>query len=391
MTNISTAIRRFIRWPAGLLLTVTLAVGTATAQNTVRPIMQSVFDTIAYLLPLSLSGKEQLNDLDAELVSSRIDVLSSASDALTAHASQRDQEFQLLTRSFDRSVDQVRLAFDNDRPIDAFYVLMDLTQSCAACHSRLPDSSDFMFGQKLMARMNLDALDLQELAQLYVATRQFSNALNTLEKVLMDPNLSPVDIELDGTLIRYLNLSLAVTRNVQRAGAAMRKFLSRSDVPFYLRRRVETWLDSMDALSEQLTGKPSLLAAQSLFDRATESTRFPGDRNGAIHDLVAASMLRGLIESRQAGEGEELARSYLMLGVITLRTLEPDAPVPQLEFLLESAIRAAPQTAIAEDAYALLQEVGYVNYPGLSSLDSTHPLIDMKALHELMERSAAHK
>jgi hypothetical protein len=391
MTNISTAIRRFIRWPAGLLLTVTLAVGTATAQNTVRPIMQSVFDTIAYLLPLSLSGKEQLNDLDAELVSSRIEVLSSASDALTAHASQRDQEFQLLTRSFDRSVDQVRLAFDNDRPIDAFYVLMDLTQSCAACHSRLPDSSDSMSGQKLMARMNLDALDLQELAQLYVATRQFSNALNTLEKVLMDPNLSPVDIELDGTLIRYLNLSLAVTRNVQRAGAAMRKFLSRSDVPFYLRRRVETWLDSMDALSEQLTGKPSLLAAQSLFDRATESTRFPGDRNGAIHDLVAASMLRGLIESRQAGEGEELARSYLMLGVITLRTLEPDAPVPQLEFLLESAIRAAPQTAIAEDAYALLQEVGYVNYPGLSSLDSTHPLIDMKALHELMERSAAHK
>jgi hypothetical protein len=245
-----------------------------------------------------------------------------------------------------------------------------------------------MFGQTLMARMNLDALDQEELAQLYVATRQFDNALNTLEQVMMDPEMSPVDIELDGILIRYLNLSIAVTRDVQRAGTALRKFLSRPDVPFFLRRRVETWLQAMDALSELVTGKPTLLAARLLFDQATEATHFPGDRSGAVHDLVAASMLRSLVESGQAGEGEVLARSYLMLGIITLRTLEPDAPVPQLEFLLESAVRAGPGTAVAKDAYALLQEVGYVNYPGLSSLDSTHPLIDMQALQELIEGPA---
>jgi len=355
----------------------------AVAEQSVRPIMHQVLDALAYLLPLSMAEKNALSDLDEGLVRTQVDRLQASASTLASHAQQRDPEFVLLAKSFGHSVKEVRYAFESDFTVQSRYALLDLTQTCVACHSRLPSDGALPIGERLMARMDIDRLDRTDVARLYVATRQFEDGLEQFEQILLDNEVSAVDIDIDGTLIRYLSLSISILQNVDRPLATLNRFLERDDVPYYLRRHVAVWQRSMRELESLVAAEPSLALARMLFDTGSALAGFPVGREALIYDLVAASLLRRGLEAVDLHEGEEIAEAYLMLGIITLRSFEANAAVPQVEFLLASAIEAAPFTEQAKDAYALLEEIAYVDLAGIA--ESTHPLLDMKSLRELVE------
>jgi len=357
--------------------------GAATAEQSVRPIMHQVLDAVAYLLPLSMMEKSRLSDLDQDLVATHVERLQSSASTLASHAQRRDPEFAFLVRSFAHAVKEVQYAFEIDFSVHSHYALLDLTQNCVACHSRLPSDGAPPFGERLMARMDVDRLDRHDVAQLYIATRQFERGLKELEDILLDNELSAIDIDIDGTLVRYLSINIFVKQDVERPLTTLDRFLRRDDLPYYLRRHVAVWQRSMRELKGMVGVEPSLAVARMLFDAGSTLARLPVGREALIYDLVAASLLRRRLEAIDIHEGEEIAEAYLMLGVITLRSLEVNVAVPQAEFLLASAIQAAPFTEPAKDAYVLLEEIAYVNIAGIGDL--SHPLLDMKSLRELVD------
>ena len=363
--------------------TVFMLGNPAVAEQSLRPIMHQVLDALAYLLPLSMTDKDVLSDLDEGLVRTQVDRLQASASTLASHAQQRDPEFALLAKSFGHAVKEVQFAFDSDFSVQSRYALLDLTQNCVACHSRLPSDGAPPFGERLMARMDTDRLGRADVAQLYVATRQFESGLEQLEQILLDNQVSAVDIDIDGTLVRYLSINIFVMQDVERPLATLNRFLERGDVPYYLRRHVAVWQRSMRELKNLVTAEPSFAQARMLFDAGSSLARSPVGREALIYDLVAASLLRRGLEAVDLHAGEEIAEAYLMLGVITLRSLEESVAVPQVELLLASAIQAAPFTEQATDAYVLLEEIAYVDVAGIT--ESTHPLLDMKSLRELVE------
>ena len=362
----------------------TAAAADETGDATTREVMHRVFDAIAYLLPLSVRDASQATSWDRELIDTKLATLQQASGALVAHAKGKDDEFRYLARSFDETTRDIANSFRETWPSYAYFSLMELTQHCVACHSRLPSDAQSAFGQRLMARVDPADFDPSELAQLYVATRQFDAAEAVLERKLLGPKEDAIDLDTAGVLLDYLDLTLVVRQDTARASALLKKFAARPDTPHYLRDRIAGWQENLKALAPVLNGAPSLAKAHELFVTADGLTRAPRGRERAIHDLVAASQLQRYIAANPRATGEDIADAYYMLGIIALRTIEPKYSVPEMELLFASAIRAAPQGPHAHEAYNLLEEFGYWRDLHLARAGDDSSIIDMNELRKLV-------
>lgn len=380
-------LRRFQRpwlFVAVALLGAGRVVAAEAGDAATREVMHKVFDAIAYLLPLSVRDAEQASSWDRELIDAKLATLGAASDALVAHAKGKDEEFRYLARSFDETSREIVSSFRETWPSYAYFSLMELTQHCVACHSRLPSDAQAAFGQRLMSRIDTADFDSSELAQLYVATRQFDAAEKVLERKLLSPKEDAIDLDNAGVLLDYLNLALVVRHDSERAKALLGKFAARPDVPHYLADRIDAWQASLTALAPVLKGEPLLAKAHELFETADSLTRAPRGRERAIHDLIAASLLQRYIAAQPVATGEGVADAYFMLGIIALRTTEPKYSVPEMEGLFASAIRAAPKGPHAREAYDLLEEFGYWRDLHLARAGDDSSIIDMNALRKLV-------
>ncbi len=371
-----------------LLLTVGAA-SPVSADEKTRALMDQVFEAIAYLLPLSVRDAETTSEWDRELINEKLAVLKGSAKALASHTEAQASEFGLLARSFDETVTDIESSFREEWPSYAYFSLMELTQHCVACHSRQPAQVRDEFSQRLMSRVNMEMFDDSELAQLYVATRQFDAAERTLARKLLDPGQDAIDLDIAGFPLDYLSLALGVTRSVGEADELLARFAERADAPYYLRERVGHWQARLQALGPALKGPADLAVARKIFQAASTEFRGTRDRRPAVDDLVAAALLQRYIDEQAAATGPAIAEAYYMLGMIALRTLEPKYSVPEMEILLASAIESDPRGPFAKPSYLLLEEFGFVRDTPLSRVDeSGSKLLDMLALRRLSDPTA---
>ena len=359
----------------------------ARADATTRSLMDQVFDAIAYLLPLSVRDADTSSAWDRELINEKLTVLRQSATALAGHTKVRGPEFGLLARSFEETVTDIDSSFREEWPTYAYFSLMELTQHCVACHSQHAAEAQAQFSQRLLARINTDLFDDSELAQLYVATRQFEAAERTLAHKLLDPGQDAIDLDIAGVTLDYLQLAIGVTNTPEQAAALFEKFAKRADTPFYLRERMHYWRSCLTTLAPQLASPPTLAKGRALFAHASEGFRGTRDRGPAVDDLAAAAVLRRFIDGQAEATGPEVAEAYYMLGVIALRTMEPRYSVPEMEILFASAIEADPHGPWARPAFLLLEEFGFIRDVPLARVDAeeTSRLLDMAALQKLSD------
>lgn len=381
-SRLHTPFRRFL---TPIVFACLCASPLARADEATRSLMDQVFDAIAYLLPLSVRDADTSSAWDRELINEKLTVLRRSASALASHTKAGAPEFGLLARSFEETVTDIDASFREEWPTYAYFSLMELTQHCVACHSQQPAEVREVFSQRLLARINTDLFDDSELAQLYVATRQFSAAERTLAHKLLDPGQDAIDLDIAGVTLDYLQLAIGVTHTPEQAAALFEKFAKRADTPFYLRERMQHWRARLTALGPVLAAPPQLDTGRKLFQQASAEFRGTRDRGPAVDDLVAATVLRRFIDGQTVATGPDVAEAYYLLGVIALRTLEPRYSVPEMEILFASAIEADPHGPWARPAFQLLEEFGFIRDVPLARVDAetTSRLLDMAALQKL--------
>jgi hypothetical protein len=95
---------------------------------------------------------------------------------------------------------------------------------------------------------------------------------------------------------------------------------------------------------------------------ASQLRRFPADRAGLVHDLVASGLLHRAVSA--AGKPTtDSAEAYYLLGVTELR-IGSSQWLTEPEAYLEAAIRAAPGSPPARRAYVVLEESTLLGYTG---------------------------
>ncbi|HEB89848.1 MAG TPA: hypothetical protein ENI85_09785 [Deltaproteobacteria bacterium] len=331
------------------------------------------------LIPLSLDETRWGDPKYRKQILESLDRLERAADALERHGRSREVGFDELALNLARDLREVRAHYREGAYDEARFFLTGSLQNCVSCHVRLPYEKTFPLADQLISQVEIQRLDPREKAWLYVTVRRFDDALDTWEALMRDPNGPADQLDAGGVLVDYLNVVLRVCGDIERARRALAALVERRDVPVYLERRLQIWLDALNTLDPkrfQPTTPPSLDLGVSLAEQAGEISKGPFGRDGLVHDLAAASLLVRWLESdRQkrlqrtrnptSKEREDTARAYYWLGVVEARSLD-GFWVNLSERHLEAAIRADPEGPYARPAYARLEETQVLGYGGAS-------------------------
>ncbi len=355
------------------------AAADADEASRLRETMHQVFEAISQLLPVSLDEARFASPAEKPRIEAWLTTLAAAAGDVERHTGARDPGFGLISRSLTRDVAEIRQRFALGRYSEAQFYVAQLTENCVACHSRLPKARDFPIAQKLTSDPAIQALEPRSRARLFVATRQFDQALALWEARFADASIPPSELDLDGEITSYLVVAIRVQRDFARPRAALEKFAKRPDMPRYLALDLGAWIAQLGELAGSGKAEPKIAFARAQLERGRALSEFPADRVALVYDLSASSELHRLI-ARHESTKAELAEAYYLLGAIDAR-LDQGSWVSETEQHLESSIRIDPSGPFADKAYAVLEEYTVLAYGGASG-ETVPPDIEAR-LNEL--------
>lgn len=347
-----------------------------------RATMAQIVDALAFVLPLSLRPEPFADPAQHQAILDALDSLARNGAELESHAEGHDLGFAFLSRSLTRDMVEIRDRYAAGRVAEARFLLLEVSDHCAACHSRLPDHREHPIGRRLADDPRVAALDPEQRVEIEVATRQFDRALDTYEALFADPALSPADLDLQGHVDGYLEVVVRVQNDPARARRTFTAFAEREDLPAALRENVGAWIASLRALEHRSFPGAPLAEARGLLAEARDPARYPDDRSALVIHLAASGLLHRYTTSPGASPSQ-LGEACYLLGVIESR-IGRSFWLSQTEFFLEQAILLAPDRAFANDAYELLEEFLVSGYTG-SAGDDVPPEVRSR-LDDLAQR-----
>ena len=380
-----------IRTPlaAGLALGVSLAgsPGPARAQDEAsqtRARMGDIFESVRVLLPLSVSEERFGAPENRAAVTAALEALANHADQLARHARRDDPERRFLGRSLADDARRALERYREGRTDSAAFLVQQATENCIACHTKLESRGDPPRSQDFVDRTALAELPPEERARLLIATRQFDEALATLESVIDSPGIHPSELLLP--IIDYLVVSIRVKNDYDRPLPTLEKLSRRPDLWRQLQSDVETWIRALRALRPLRDQEPELATARRLIGEAQQLVPFPADRRGLVHYVVASSILHRYLDAKPRAP-RDAGEAYYLLGVTELH-IDDTFWVSQADFYLETAIRTAPEEPSADLAFALFEEATLESYTGSAGvnlpdsvarrLDELRKLVDEK-------------
>jgi len=355
--------------PVVLMLTGMLCLGVAEgeaaeplAPDTTRARMQELVEALRVALPLSLRPEDFAAEANRERLERALRRLRDGATALSDHARGRDVGFAHLSSTLARDAFDIHHRFQTGRIDEARFLLGELADDCVACHSRLPYKRDSELGRSLWNAVDAGALPLDQRVRLQVATRQFGPALQSYESLLGGDLVSPAQLDLSGYLQDYLAIAIRVRGEPARARRHLDAWRRSKDLPVYLAELSAFWVEALKTLDTPTPEGEELARAKRVLEQAKQLRRFPADRAGLVHDLVASGLLHRRVTALGAPSPES-AEAYYLLGVTELR-IGSSYWLTEPESYLEAAIRAAPGSPPARQAYAVLEESTLTGYTG---------------------------
>jgi len=346
----------------------------AEAQET-RETMGRIFEAMRFLLPLSLEAERFEDPARRERVGEALALLERSAAELSLHAESQELSFLHLARTLAADARDVRERWAEGYVREARQLVQIMTETCIACHSRLPAERDAPRSEAFLRDEEVERLPLEGRAKLAYATRNFAAAVVLYERLLAAPPPSATWLDHEGYLDDYLELSIRVRRDWQRPVEPLAAFARRGDLSPSLAEEVARWRSALERLRSG-SGVASLEEVQALVGRSADAA---DPRDWLVEYLQASGFLHARLE--QGIPTGERARAYELLGVLESR-IGRSFWLSQAEAFLEAAIRLAPGTPVAARAYELLDDALVAGY---ASRDSELPPDIQRRLDELRE------
>lgn len=324
--------------------------GFASEEMETRARMRELFASMQVLLPLSTDGGFGGSETRAA-VTKALEKLAANAELLAQHAGEQDPARQFLGRSLAADARNALERYREGQVESAAFLVQQASENCIACHSKLPSPGDSPIAADFVSASALANLRPEERARLQIATRQFDEALTTLEGLFEDPSVHPSAML--GPLTDYLLVAVRVKGDYDRPVPVLERFAKRSDLWVQLRGDVEQWIRDLRELRSSRESAPSPKAARQLIEGARRGEPFAPDQRALVRYIVASSLLHRWLQQRDHPAVEQ-SEAWELLGLCELQTAD-SFWVSQAEFYLETSIRRAPGSPAARRAYELLE------------------------------------
>jgi hypothetical protein len=354
----------------------------------IRAAMGEIFQALAVTFPLSLDEEAFRSPAHRERILGSLQRLASHAERLKTHGQDLNPSFDFLRRSLARDASEALNRFELGNYEWARFTLQQLAENCFACHSKLPSESQFALGKRFVDEARITELPPETQVKLQVATRQFATALQTYETMFRSPSFGAGEIFLMGAFEDYLKICIRVRNDFDRAVATLQAVRERPDTPVYLRDQIQDWTNTLKQLQERTGPGNELLRARDLVREAKLRKRFPGDRQGLVHFLVASSLLHRYVAS-DGHQPKQLGEAYYLLGA-TESHISRSASISETEFFLEMSIRLDPKSSVAQQAYAFLEEYTIWGYTGSAGVQLPPDVrVKLEELRRLIEEGSS--
>jgi hypothetical protein len=329
-----------------------------------RARMREIFASMQLLLPLAADG--DLGETDQrKAVTRALESLANDADLLATHAGEDDPARRYLGRSLATDARNALDRYREGRTESAAFLLLQATENCIACHSKLRSPGDSPVAESFMDATALAKFRPEERARLQIATRRFDDALSTLEGLFSDPAVHPSAML--GALTDYLLVSVRVRGDYDRPIPVLEKLAKRPDLWLQLRGDVEQWIRDLRELGALRDQPPSLATARRLIEEARTGLPLGPDQRSLVRYIVASGQLHRWLDAGDHPAAER-SEAWKLLGVCELQTGDTFW-LSQAEFYLETAIRTAPGTDAARRAYELLEAEMIGSFTGAAGVD----------------------
>jgi tetratricopeptide (TPR) repeat protein len=340
----------------------------ASSNPETKVIMSEIFESIATLLPLSLNDKSFYETKNKDNIQSRLDALVVSAKKLKTHGKAQDESFRFVSRNLEQDSTDARNWFKEGRQDEARYMLHNITENCISCHTKQESKNDYPGISKFFSKVDIQQLAPIDRARLLMAMRQFDDAMNAFEEIILKGGMSPSDLIFLDAFTDYLKLTVRVKKNYDRAFQTLQKFSQSSKSPKFVQTQMEDWLSALKELSKtKVASTKDLALARQWMTKAQGQMKYPRDRDGMVYYIAASGALHAALGDAKLS-GEEKSEVYYRLGFIE-EVIGRSFWVSQSSNLLESAVRVSPKSKFALDAYNLLEEYVYLDYSGSSGTD----------------------
>jgi hypothetical protein len=351
----------------------------AAADVTAR--MSGIVSALEVALPYAEDQETFASPTTRGEIAAALEQLRENASAIREHGGEDSPAFAFFSRRLVEDASDVEARFLAGSTDEARFLLQELSDDCVGCHVRLPDARPHPVGAPLAGGF-ADA-DPQTRVRLQMATRQFDAALGTYEAMFTSPEHPPAELDIEGALEGFLVVAIRVRGDLARAERGLAAVAARPSTPPYLAQLLATWRRALAELAPYATSQ-SLADAEKVLAQGDALRRFPADRAALVHDFVASGVLHRALAAGGLTPNDSARASYL-LGIAELRS-DPSRRVPQAEWYLENAIRSAPGSEIAQDAYALLEEQAFLSFSGSGGTEIPDDVIEhLRALRALAE------
>lgn len=332
--------------------------------------MRKLFGAFASLAPYIYSTTAFENPLNKTAITEEIANFQKLAHTVHMKANDPkqsgDPSLYMISGQLNQDVSEALEAFRADNREYARYKLKRVSRNCFQCHSRTDQGPEFSAFNLKINEANLKPL---ELAEVYVATRQFDRALETMLQVVENKNAAMGDrFEYQKIVKSYLALAVRVKEDPKLALGLVDKVLANPHVAEYLKDDVAAWRKSIDAWMQEpkRSRKGGFDRALQLIAKARTAQEYPLDGRADVLYLRATAMLHGFLETAKASKEKKseamyhLGRCYEVLGDVGQWTLQ--------DTYFEACVRNAPQTKIAQRCFNRYQFSMIVGYSGTGGI-----------------------
>jgi len=347
-----------------------------------RSVMREIFEGIRVALPASVDSAVFKAPQNQGEIFSALDTMARNAALLEKHARGCDAQMGFLARSVERDAIEARTTYRHGHYKRSAFVLRQMVEDCVVCHTRLPDDCGSMIAEDFVDEGVMASLPAQQRSMLLIATRQFDQGLDALEKVLADPLTHPAMML--GPLTEYLVVAVRVEGDYERPIATLQTFVRRKDLWPSLRRDVEEWIAALPSLQERAAGASTVTSARAIIEEGEALDEYGNGQGSLLHLIVASSILERFIDAHPARDAE-LGEAYYLRGILETR-IGGNYWVTSAPFFLEESIRIAPTAASAVESLIVLERELFAAYEGsdieeLPEAEKAH-LAELRALIE---------
>lgn len=340
-----------------------------------KSIMGQVYGIFSDLLPLSVSSQQFTAKENAGKISGDLSKLVKLSDELTAHT--QDLEFDYIGSNFKQDVFEMNQAWKLGRQREAQFIFRTLSTNCISCHTRAESVTDSS-QPKLFAKVTEKGLTILERAELKTAVREFSEALDLYEQALSPKQFSAISpVMMEGYIVDYMIVALKVKADTQRVQKTLESLSFDPSIPFSLRSNIGKWISFLKEYQPEAS--MNITQIESLINKGRLANSFPLDSAGVVANILGSKHLQTLLANEKLPK-EDQAQAYYLLGISELSINRP-IQISRANYFLEKAVRTAPKTQVATNAYSSLESNIY--YQNSGSLGVFIPSTEIKKLDEL--------